>query len=175
MAITRKTHEVDILDLKQYSMEDLLLAAVKAEVEARDIYKKVSGMVNNAFMRERMSFLASEEEKHREFIVKLYHERFPGKDVELPDKTPVPMPSMVVPGGDIPLSDVFQSAMKAEQDSHDFYNSLADMFDEKEIRSTLRYFASMEMAHYRILEDEKRVLENYEDFDTEWPMMHIGP
>ena len=163
------------MDLKNYSMEDLILAAVKSEVEARDIYRNVSLLVNNAFIRERMSFLADEEEKHRHFLLDVYGKRFPGKEPVLPDVTPVPLPEMKAPGEGVPLSDVFQSAMLAEKASSDFYSSMAELFEEKEIRATLAYFASMELSHYKILEAEKEVLENFEDFDTSWPMMHVGP
>jgi hypothetical protein len=42
------------------------------------------------------------------------------------------------------------------------------------IKRTLAYLATMEIGHYGLIEIEKDTLDKYEDYDTVWPMTHIG-
>ncbi|MCK4828227.1 Rubrerythrin, partial [bacterium] len=64
---------------------------------------------------------------------------------------------------------------EAELAAQDFYNSFAEMFGEDpDLKRTLKYFADMEMSHYKILELEKENMKKYESYDEYWPMMHIG-
>lgn len=163
------------MDLTQYSVEDLLLAAVKSEVESRTVYQALADMVKNAFLKDRLTFLAGEEDKHRIFIEGLFRKKFPNKEIVLPEETPVPLPVIKIPDESIPLSEVVESAMEAEKASSNFYNGLVDIFDDSSIKKTLQYFAAMEMNHYRILEAELESIKRFEDFDVEWPMMNVGP
>jgi rubrerythrin len=93
----------------------------------------------------------------------------------LPDETPVPLPMVKIPTEDVPLSIVFEQAMEAEKASSQFYEGLVDQFQDIRIQRTLTAFAGMEMDHYRILEAEQKTMKRFETFDTEWPMMNVGP
>jgi len=163
------------MDLSTYNLEDLLLAAIKSEVESRYVYQTLADMVKNVFLKDRLTFLAGEENKHRIFIEGLFRKKFPNKEIVLPDETPVPLPTIQMPGENTLLSEVVESAMEAEKASSEFYSGLADIFDDSSIKKTLQYFAAMEMNHYRILEAELESIKRFEDFDVEWPMMHVGP
>lgn len=163
------------MDVSNYSLKDLLLAALKSEVESERVYLTLADRVENAFLVDRLSFLAGEEVKHKQFIEGLFRKNFPGTDIVLPEKTGVPLPVMKIPDESIPLSIVFESAMDAEKASSKFYEALADQFDDSSIQKTLVYFAAMEMNHYKILESEHESMKRFEDFDVEWPMMNVGP
>ena len=164
------------MDLKKYSLEDLLLAALKSEIESNAIYTKIASVVKNGLLKDKMLFLAKEEDKHRQFIQNIYTTKFPKKKLQIPQTTPVPLPSQVVPDEDTPLGNVLSSAMQAEQAAHDFYQSLSKQFSsEKTIQHTLSYFADMELAHYKILEIEKESMDRFEEADVYWPMVHAGP
>jgi len=164
------------MDLKDYSLDDLLLTAIKSEIESRDVYKKVSKNLKNALLKDRLRFLAEEEEKHRRFFEVIYRERFPGKRILLPEDTPVPLPKPRIADERLPISEVFFQAMTAEKAAYNFYLSLAVLFkDEPEMERMLFYIASMEMSHYKILEIEKENAEKFEDYEINWPMTHIGP
>ena len=66
--------------------------------------------------------------------------------------------------------------MNAEKAAHYFYLSLTNKFKmDEELSRRLRYIASMEMGHYRLLELEKEQAEEFEKYDVEFDMMHIGP
>ena len=164
------------MDLSKYSEEDLLLSAIKSEVDSKEVYSKLADMVKNFFLKDRLKFLASEEEKHRVFIESLFVKRIPEKEVVLPEKTPVPLPELKIPDEGILISDVLGKAMQAEMAAHDFYLGMADRFtDEKDIHKTLQYFASMEIGHYKLLADETKKALDFEQYDQVWPMMHAGP
>jgi rubrerythrin len=164
------------MDLSNYSEEDLILSAFKSEVDAKDVYSKLAERVKNYFLKEKLNFLAQEEDKHRLFFEGFYKEKFPGKEVALPEKTPVPLPEIQFSEESIPLSEILESAMKAESAAHDFYLSMAERYDEgSEVKKTLQYFATMEMGHYKLLEIERKNALDFEQYDQVWPMMHAGP
>ena len=163
------------MDIHEYSLKDLLLAAIKSEVESERVYKTLADRVKNAFLMDRLTFLAGEEVKHRHLIEGLFRKNFPGTDINLPEKTDVPLPVMKIPDESIPLSVVFESAMDAEKASSEFYEALAHEFSDSPVQKTLLYFAAMEMNHYKILESEHESMKRFEDFDVEWPMMNVGP
>jgi rubrerythrin len=164
------------MDLKKFTLEDLLLAAIKSEVESNAVYTKIANNVKNGLLKDKMEFLAKEEEKHRMFIEHIYKKKYPKKLLMLPSKTPVPLPEIMIPDEDVPLSTVLKSAMQAEQASYEFYNELAKQFtDDPMTHNTLTYFADMERQHYKILEIEKESMERFEEADVYWPMVHAGP
>ncbi len=162
------------MDLHAYSLKDVLGAALKSEIESKKVYQIAAAHVENAFLKDRLLFLAGEEEKHKKFIEALYKKKV-SEAVVIPEETPVPLPFMVVPDEGTLLSVVIERAMEAEKASSEFYKGIADLFGDTSIKKTLQYFAAMEMNHYRILEAEQEIMKRFEDFDVEWPMMNVGP
>ena len=163
------------MELGHYDIEILLLAAIKSEVESNKLYKKMSKKTKNGLLRDKLEFLAKEEEKHREFIEEIYMNHFPEKKLKIPDQTPVPLPEVKMTD-DTLLSTLLKEAMNAEQNASDFYKNLAERFEQgSKINNTLLYFSDMEIGHYKILEMEKNSMERYEEDDVYWPMVHAGP
>jgi rubrerythrin len=168
--------EVEDLDLSKYSLEDILVSALKAEIDSGAIYTKIGERVKNFMLKERMNFLAGEEAKHREYLDSLYKKKFEGKEPVIPDKTPVPLPAIEIGDENTPLSEVMESAMNAEMAANQFYTAMAGLFEnEAETSKMLKYLASMEMGHYKLLEIEKKNALEFEYYDQVWPMMHAGP
>jgi rubrerythrin len=131
--------------------------------------------VKNAFLKGRLDFLAGEEKKHQQFLEKAYMDRYPGKEVELPEKTIVPLPEIRIPDESVPVSEVLISAMEAEKAAQEFYNEFSERFsDFPEIKRMLQFFANMELSHYKILSIELEQIEKFEEYDDYWPMMHMG-
>jgi len=134
------------MDLSIYSLEDLVLAALKSEIEAKAAYTELAESVKNFILKERLNFLAQEEEKHRGLLERLYRKRFPDKELVVPEeKSPVPLPEIQIDMESMP------------------------------IKKMLHWVASMELGHYLILESERDNARKFEDYDSEWPMMHVGP
>ena len=74
------------MDLSSYTLEDLLLAAIKSEIESKRIYEELSKKFKNAFLKDKLKFLSEEEEKHRAFIYYVYRKNFKDKEPILPKK-----------------------------------------------------------------------------------------
>jgi rubrerythrin len=161
--------------LKKYALDQLLLAALKSEVESNKVYTKVARGVKNALLKDKFLFLAKEEEKHRQYVEQLYKKTYPRKKLVLPKTTPVPLPPLIFPDEETPLSAVLTTAMQAELAAKEFYTYLSTQFQNKSIRHTLSYFADMELQHYKILEIEKESMDRFEEADVYWPMVHAGP
>ena len=164
------------MGLKKYALADLLLAAVKSEIESQAIYSRVAQRVKNAFLKERLEFLALEEKKHQKALEGFFSQRFPGQALVVPEKPVLPLPGISFRDGQVPLSEIFAQAMNAEQAAHDFYLQLADLFaDDPEKKNLLLYFSMMEMGHYKLLDLEKESLERLEEYGEEQELIHVGP
>ncbi len=164
------------MDLKKYSLEELLLAAMKSEVESNAVYTTIARSIKNGLLKDKLEFLAKEEEKHRVFIEQVYKKKFPKKLIMLPSSTQVPLPELRIPDEDAPLGSVLLSAMNVEQAAYDFYRGLSKLFAaDQTVQNMLMYFADMELAHYKILEIEKQSMDRFEEADVYWPMVHAGP
>jgi len=163
------------MDLKQYKMEDLLLTAMKAEVDAEGFYRELAGRVKNAMLVDRLEFLAAEEAKHRRYFEAQFQKDFPDKEICLPEKGVVPLPEVKLEGEDTPLSKVFDQAMDAELAAYDFYRGIAGLYADEATRNMIFYVASMEMGHYRLLQIERESAERFEVFEVSWPDIHVGP
>jgi rubrerythrin len=164
------------MDLSNFDLEDLLLAAIKSEVDSNKLYTRMSKMTKNGLLQDKLIFLAKEEEKHRLYIEDIYMNHFTDKKIILPKESPVPLPEIKITSDEMPMSDLLIEAMKAEKYASDFYKSLAGRFEEgTKINNTLLYFSDMEIGHLKILQMEKESMERFEESDVYWPMVHAGP
>jgi len=164
------------MNLKKYNLEDVLLAAIKSEQESCTVYTTMASFVKNGLLKDKLLFLAKEEENHRQFVEKLYIARYPKKKIKIPASTPVPLPTLTHPSEDIPLGTLLRNAMQVEQAAHEFYQSLSKEFgNDTTVKNVLSYFADMELQHFKILEIEKESMDRFEESDVYWPMVHAGP
>ena len=163
------------MDISKYDTKTLLLAAIKSEVDAGRTYSELAERVKNSFLKERLNFLASEEEKHRRSLEGIYRMQFECDSIELPEKTDVPLPEVEINSENDPISLVLESAMKAEKAAEEFYTQLAERFDDRKISTLMEVLAGMENTHYLILKAERENALKFEEYDTVWPMMHAGP
>ena len=163
------------MDLGDFDIKVLLLVAIKSEIEAKETYSSLANRVSNAFLKERLEFLASEEDKHRETLEGIFRMRFPDEEMVIPDVSPVPLPEVNVDSENDPISLVLESAMESELAAEDFYSSMVDMFEDRKVKDMLEILSQMEHAHYTILKAEYENMKRFEDYDSTWPMMHSGP
>ena len=164
------------MNLDEYEFDELLRAAAKAELNAREVYEYISNKSSNFVMKDRFDFLAKEEQKHEEFIRDLY-ERWSEEELEVPDETPVPIPYIRF-DDETDESELIEQAMDAEIASREFYRNLAKRAEEsgdEEPVALLNYLGDMEQNHYDILKSELERIKEFEEFDEYYPSMHIGP
>lgn len=164
------------MDLKIHKLEDLIITAIKAEIDAKNLYGKLANRVENFLLKDRLNFLSGEEAKHQQLFENIYHEHFPEKSISIPAKSPVPLPKITIENESMPVSAVLQEAMESEKAAHDFYLEIAERFDKRpDIKKMLHYIAKMEMGHYHIIEIEKENAEKFEGYNLDYPLMHVGP
>ena len=164
------------MDLSKYSLEELFVTAIKAETDAHEAYSMLSGITKNAFLKDKLKFLASEEEKHKMFLETKFKKHLPNVELVLPEFSPVPLPEIDVSDESVPMSQILQQAMDAEMAAYEFYVEFAKfVHDKQDLVLTLGYFAKMEQGHYEMLKLEKASAEEFEEFDEYNPLMHVGP
>ena len=103
------------MDLSICSLEDLILTALKSEIDSEAAYLKLADRVENFMLKDRLKFLAGEEEKHRAFFERLYKKNFSDKEIVLPEESPVPLPQIKIDTENMPMSEILESAMQAEK------------------------------------------------------------
>ena len=163
------------MDLTRYTLEDLLLTAIKSEVDSKTLYTTLAHQVKNDLLKDKLTFLAKEEDNHRAYLTTLYTQHFPNKRLTLPTTTPVPLPTIPITDEDIPLSTVLGHAMKAETAAQAFYQALAPTLTDPKTQHMIRYFADMEHGHYELLKIEQQAMERFEEADVYTEMVHVGP
>ena len=163
------------MNLEAYTVDTLLLTAIKSEVESHGVYSLLAGRVKNALLKERLNFLAGEEARHRHILQGIFKEKFPDQDLELPEKSPVPLPRVIISDELMPLNEIFQMAMHAEKAAYDFYQGLAERFEEDDLVNVILYVARMELGHYELLKVESESLERFEEANIHIPFIHEGP
>jgi len=164
------------MDLSEFDEGTLLLAALRSEIDSKLVYQQVADRVKNALLKDKLNFISAEEEKHRSVIEGVYKEKFPNKEIAIPENSPVPLPEIRITDEMVPLSEVFSMAMSAETAAYEFYHQLAGLYeDDPRLNKMIAYIASMELGHYRLLEIEKDNMKRFEDFDVYLPHIHVGP
>ncbi len=163
------------MNLTKYSLNDLLLNAIQSEIESKELYTKLSERVKNVILKDRLKFLASEEEKHKILLEDTYRKKFNKEAGNLPPNSDVPIPSIDVNVETDMVSDIIRKAMDAELTAKDFYESLGVLIDNQELSAMLNILANMENQHYKILQSEYENAKKFEDYDEMWGMMHVGP
>jgi rubrerythrin len=162
------------MDLTKFETEELLLVAIKSEIESERIYTKTEERVKNAFLRERFRFLAGEEKNHRAFLEGFYKKQFGDKKIIIPETSEVPLPDIKIDTENDPISKILEQSMKAELAAKEFYKALSLKFSDKKTINMLELLSKMEDEHYRILSTEHNNALLFEDYDETWPNMHMG-
>lgn len=156
-----------------HTLEDLFGMAVKAEIEAQDVYSAISEGTRNFVLKEKMGFLAGEEQKHEAILRGMFKQRFPGEELAVPSQTLAPVPGWK-PDEEGNASEVLKAAMQTECDAKEFYEAMAGRIDDAKAKSMLGYLAGMEQTHYYLIETEYNAALEIEDYDRFDPAVHWG-
>ncbi|MBI5000972.1 MAG: hypothetical protein HZB92_05540 [Euryarchaeota archaeon] len=141
-------------ELSDYSMEEIYLAAIKSETEANGVYSKLAAQMKGDLLKARLLRLADDENKHATVLIQMFLKDFPGMSLNIPDKSPIPLPDIKDPMLYTPC-DVLESAIKAEWGAMEFYGAFSDIVKADAVKAmTLEYFYTMELGHMRLLEIE---------------------
>jgi len=159
---------------------EVLGVAIKSEIEAAHLYERMERRVKNVGLKERLSFLKSEEEKHRKIFEDLFEKKYPGVELKLPATSMVPTMDVALTK-ELSVKELLEVAMKAEQISEKFYADLAKKSKDVSGASMLTYLSSVEHGHYNLLKNEYEMVVEFpayaetEEFLFGERLIHVGP
>lgn len=158
----------------------VLALAIRSEIEAVDVYSRLYDRVKNELLKKKLKFLIFEEKKHKQILERLFTQRFPEKELELPEKSFLPRIKLS-PNSKTAILAIFKAALKAERMSEDFYKEASQREKNKESRKILEYLSRVERSHYFMIKSEIDLLQKFpdyydvKDFHIAHDMVHVGP
>jgi rubrerythrin len=158
---------------------DIMAVAVRAEMDAADIYTHLRGRVKNEVLIQKLKFLADEEIRHKAILERLFADKFPGRKLAVPAKSA--RPAKAVPLDETSsILDLFKLAMAKEKEAEEFYKSSKASIEDAAGRKILDYLSRVERSHYYMLKSEIDLLERFpeyfdvEEFHVGQDLFHIG-
>jgi len=131
-------------------MKTVIERAIKNEEDAYQFYTNLQAMVDDAEAKETLGFLASEEVKHKEFLIRYLEGRVDGTQLAMDDPVDYRIAQYVTKPDiekDMTTAEVYIVAAHREWNAHQFYMGLAEIQPEGELRDLLLNFANQELRH----------------------------
>ncbi len=131
-------------------MRTVLERAIKNEEDAHQFYTGLALTVTDPTARGTLEFLASEELKHKAFLVSYLEGRQPARSAPLDQAVDYQVAQYASKPDiqkDMTTSEVYLVAAHREWNAHQFYLGLAQLQPEGEIRELLLEFAAQELRH----------------------------
>jgi len=136
--------------MKNKTLESLIEMAIKNEEEAYASYMELDGIVADKIAKDTLKFLAEEEKQHKAYLLKYRDGSF--RDNALPLTIPVDYKiaeQMDKPEikADISTKEVYLIAANKELNAYKFYQDLANMHPDGDIKDMLLRMAQQELRH----------------------------
>jgi rubrerythrin len=158
---------------------DVYPIAIRAEMDAAGIYRDLHGRVRNEALRQKLDFLAKEEDRHKAILERVFRDHFPGRKLVVPASSKRPKASAVVDDATLVVS-LFKLAMVKEKEAEDYYKAAKAQAEDAQAKRILDYLSRVERSHYFMLKSEIDLLErfpdyyNVEDAHEGQDLFHIG-
>ena len=152
-----------MLDVSTASLKDLLGYAIRAEMDSNKAYSDLSDRVSNSLLKEKFRWLAFEENKHKDILMKLHTTLFPNQTIQIPEEPSHDLFKPVVVAPSSSLIDILLQAMDAEKYAEDFYANLAERVVNGQ-QKLLHYLSKVEHSHYLMLKTEYDAVQDFEDY-----------
>ncbi|NLV66453.1 MAG: ferritin family protein [Spirochaetes bacterium] len=131
-------------------LEYLLDVAIKNEEDAYNFYMDLHNKLADKEIKDTLKFLADEEKKHKEFLIKYKQGGFGAEALKLDaviDYKIVEHAEKPDLQKNLDTKDVYLVAADKELNSYRFYKSLADVEPAGEVKEMLLKMANEEMKH----------------------------
>jgi len=151
--------------------KEIFEIAVRSELDSKKIYETMAEKTSNFVLKDKVKFLAREEEKHKEVLENIFNKLYPDETLKVSEKSLVP--KIDVESSELP--ELLEKAMESEKTEEKFYRDLAE---KSEYKNILLYLADVEKGHYTILEAEHNIIMQYPDYynkDWDTDLIHLGP
>ncbi len=151
------------------SLEALGLA-IRAEMDAIEIYHDLAERCDRPLVRRRFEQLAAEEEQHRVYLLEQWEKLAAGVELQLPpSRLPPEMRTREVRAVRT-VEEVLDLAIAEERRSRDFYLQAARETEDLSGQQMFRYLADMEYRHWMHLSQERDLLSRYPRYHGSTPV-----
>ena len=136
--------------MTNYKFDSIIEKAIANEEEANRFYLNLSEIVTDKMAKDTLLYLADEEKKHKEYLLRYRQESFIGNATETDEATNNKIAEYLqAPAANynIDSKDVYLLAAARELNSYNFYMGLASLHPEGEIKKMLLKMAAQEMKH----------------------------
>ncbi len=136
--------------MKDKKLEEVIGLAIRREEEAYAFYRDLYNRVQDKIAQETLEFLAGEEKKHREFLVRYRYGGYESASLRMNTVVDyhiaehLEKPDIVK---NMESKDVYLVAAHRELASYNFYTSLAEIQPAGEVKDILLKIASEELKH----------------------------
>jgi rubrerythrin len=152
-----------MLDVSTASIKDLMGYAIRSEMDSNKAYTDLSDRVSNPLLKEKFRWLAFEEDKHKEILMKLHKALMPNQNIHVPEKPSGELFKSIDVQPSTSLVDIILQAMESEKKAEDFYARLADRVEAGQKR-LLQYLSKVEQSHYMMLKTEYDAVQDFADY-----------
>ena len=136
-------------------VSEIINQAILREEEAFDFYMDIHGKVTEPAVKETLEFIAGEEKKHREFLVKYRDGGFGVDSLRMNDPVDYKIAEHLEEppvSEDMRSEQVYLVAAHRELQSYLFYSELAELHAAGELNEMLLKIASEELKHKEKME-----------------------
>jgi rubrerythrin len=153
--------------------------AIRAEMDAARIYRDLQGLVKNEALKQKLDFLAKEEDRHKAILERVFRDHYPERKLVVPAESKRPKKTVTLDDAAAVL-DLFKLAMQKEKEAEDYYKDAKAKADDAQSKRILEYLRRVERSHYFMLKSEIDLLEkfpdyyNAEDANLGQDLFHVG-
>jgi len=137
--------------------------AVRAEIDAAEIYRDLKALVKNEALKQKLDFLAKEEDRHKAILERLFRDHFPNRKLVVPGQSKRLKQSVAVDEATSVL-ELFKLAMSKEKEAEEFYREARTRSEDAQSKRILDYLSRTERSHYYMLQSEIDLLERFPEY-----------
>jgi rubrerythrin len=141
--------------MKNKSLEAILEKAIRNEEGAFRFYMDLYNTVEDKVAKNTLVFLADEEKKHRDYLIKYRDGVYPEKTMTVSEETTAKIKEFTgkhdIKKNSQP-KDIYLVAADRELNAYNFYKKLADIHPSGEVRELLLRIAQEELKHKEKME-----------------------
>jgi rubrerythrin len=152
-----------MLDVSTAACKELIAMAVKAEMDANQIYSDIASNLSNSLLKEKFQWLAFEENKHKKILEKLFTALNPGEEIPIPDTVDDNLLPSIHLTPSSSLAEILSQAMESEKSAENFYAALTQRVEETQ-KKIVEYLSKVEHSHYMMLKSEYALAQEFEDY-----------
>jgi rubrerythrin len=152
-----------MLDVSTTSVKELLAYAIRSEMDSNKAYSDLADRVSNPLLKEKFQWLAFEENKHKQMLIKIHEALFSGQTIQIPDEPSEELLKRIEVKPSSSLLDILYQAMDSEKSAEEFYARLAERMEPTQKRLLL-YLSKVEYSHYVMLKSEYDAVQDFEDY-----------